>query len=56
MKLMGFQVGLVPMQERDSIPGLIGRSPGKNRQWQRNTVFLPEKLLGERSLLGYSPW
>ena len=27
-----------------------------SRKWQPTPVFLPEKSLGQRSLLGYSPW
>ena len=34
------------------IPGW-GRSPGGGNG---NPVFLPEKSLGQRSLVGYSPW
>ena len=37
-----------------SIPG-SGRSPGE-RKWQPTPVFLPGKLCGQRSLVGYSPW
>ena len=43
-------------QARDMglIPG-SGRSPGE-RKWQPTPVFLPGKLYGQRSLVGYSPW
>ena len=37
-----------------SIPG-SGRSP-RERKWQPTPVFLPGKLYGQRSLVGYSPW
>ena len=42
--------------ERDvgSIPGL-GRFPWSGK-WQLTPVFLPGKLQGQRSLVGYSPW
>ena len=26
------------------------------REWQPSPVFLPGKSLGQRSLVGYSPW
>ena len=32
-----------------------GRSPGKGI-WQTTPEFLPRKLHGQRSLVGYSPW
>ena len=32
-----------------------GRSPGE-REWLPTPAFLPGKLDGQRSLLGYSPW
>ena len=32
-----------------------GRSPGE-REWLPTSAFLPGKLDGQRSLLGYSPW
>ena len=43
-----------PANERDvgSIPG-SGRSPGEGNG---NSVFLPGKSHGQRSLKGYSPW
>ena len=37
-----------------SIPGL-GRSPW-TRKWQPTPIFLPGKLHGQRSLVGYSTW
>ena len=37
-----------------SIPG-SGRSP-QRRKWQPTPVLLPGRSLGERSLVGYSPW
>ena len=36
-----------------SIPGL-GRSPGEGNE--HIPVFSPGKFLGQRSLVGYSPW
>ena len=36
------------------IPGL-GRFPWR-RKWQSTPVLLPGKSLGQRSLVGYSPW
>ena len=33
----------------------VRKMPWRNK-WQPTPVFLPEKSLGERSLLGYSPW
>ena len=38
-----------------SIPGLKGRSPGRNK-WQPTLVFLPGKSYGQNSLESYSPW
>jgi len=35
-------------------PGL-GRSP-RRREWLPTPVFLPGESLGQRSLVGYSPW
>ena len=38
-------------------PGLIpgsGRSPGEGKA--TTPVFLPGELLGQRTLVGYSPW
>ena len=32
-----------------------GRSPWRSK-WQPIPAFLPEKLHGQRSLIGYSPW
>ena len=32
----------------------LGRS--QRRKWQPTPVFLPGKSLGQRSLVGYSPW
>ena len=37
-----------------SKPG-SGKSSGE-RKWQPTPVFLPGKLYGQRSLVGYSPW
>ena len=28
----------------------------RSRKWQLTPVFFPEKLYGQRSLAGYSPW
>ena len=39
-------------------PGLdpcVGKIPCR-RKWQPTPVFLPGKLLGQKSLVGYSPW
>ena len=33
----------------------VGKIPWR-RTWQPTPVFLPEKLHGQRSLVGYSPW
>ena len=33
----------------------IGNIPWR-RKWQITPVFLPRKLQGQRSLVGYSPW
>ena len=54
----------LPMQEREtqgckgsgvsSIPG-SGRNE-MSRKWQLTPVFLPGEFLGQRSLVGYSPW
>ena len=33
----------------------VGKIPWK-REWQPTSVFLPGKSLGQRSLVGYSPW
>ena len=34
---------------------VMGRSTG-GRKWQPTPVFLPEKLHGQKVLVGYSPW
>ena len=39
--------------DTSSIPG-SRRFP--ERKWQPTPVFLPGKLHGQRSLVGYSPW
>jgi len=40
--------------------GDMGLIPGSGRSWRRKwqltPVFLPEKSLGHRNLVGYSPW
>ena len=40
--------------------GIVGSIPGSGRfpkaKWQRTPVFLPGKLHGQRSLVGYNPW
>ena len=33
----------------------VGKTPWK-REWLLTPVFLPGKLHGQRSLVGYSPW
>ena len=33
----------------------LGKIP-LSRKWQPAPVFLPKKFLGQRSLVGYSPW
>ena len=33
----------------------VGKIPWR-RAWQPTPVFLPRKFLGQRSLVGYSPW
>ena len=33
----------------------LGRPPWR-REWQPTSVFLSGKFLGQRSLVGYSPW
>jgi len=38
-----------------SVPGL-GKSPGERNGRQPTPVFLPEKIHGQRSLMGYGPW
>ena len=42
------------MQEMQ-VPSLGWEDPWR-RQWQLTPVFLPWKLHGQRSLVGYSPW
>ena len=40
-------------------PGSVPGSPGKipwRRKWQPTQVFLPGNFLGQRSLVGCSPW
>ena len=44
----------VPSLGGEDAPGK-GRSPWK-RKWLPTPVSLPEKLQGQRSLAGYSPW
>ena len=42
------------VRDSGSIPG-SGRRPWR-RKWQPTPVFLPGKCLGQRSLVGHSPW
>ena len=42
------------IRDTGSIPG-SGRSSWR-KAWQPNSVFLPGKSRGLRSLVGYSPW
>ena len=42
------------IREAASIPG-IGKIPWK-KEWQPTPVFLPGESLGQRRLVGYSPW
>ena len=42
------------MQEMQFHPW-VGKIPWKMK-WQPAPVFLPEKFLGQRSLVAYSPW
>ena len=57
---MGFPNGLVGREsacsegDPSSIPGWE-KIPWR-RKWQPSPIFLPGKSLGERSLVGYSPW
>ena len=39
--------------DMSSIPGL---TRSLERKWQPTPVFLPGKVHGQRSLVGYSPW
>ena len=50
------KVSALPCNAGDpvSIP-VAGRSPGE-RKWQTTPVFLPGKLYGQRSLVGYGLW
>ena len=58
--MLGFPGGSVvknlPANAEDtgSIPRW-GRSPGEEK-WQPTSLFLPGKLHGQRSPMGYSPW
>ena len=58
----GFPDGLVvkhpPAIARDAEDRFdlwVGKMPWK-RKWHPTSVFLPGKLNGQKSLLGYSPW
>ena len=42
------------IREAALIPG-IGKIPWK-KEWQPIPVFLPGESLGQRRLVGYSPW
>ena len=33
----------------------VGKIPWR-RKWQPTPIFLPEKVHGQRSLVGYNPW
>ena len=41
-------------RDAGSIPG--SRKSSWRKKWQPTLVFLPGKYLGQRSLVGYSPW
>ena len=42
------------MQETDVL--FLGGEDSLKKEWQPTPVFLPRKLHGQRSLVGYSPW
>ena len=39
-----------------SIPGSLSYPGGGQGAWQPTPVFLPGKVRGQSSLVGYSPW
>ena len=43
------------MQERQDFDPRVGEIPWR-RAWQLTPVFLPGESLGQRNLVGYSPW
>ena len=46
---------LLAAEPRPGFDPWVGKIPWR-REWQPTSVILPEKLHGERSLEGYSPW
>ena len=42
------------MQEMQVQP--LGWEDPRREKWQHTSIFLPGKSLGQRSLVGYSPW
>ena len=58
-KMGGFPGGSVvknqPANERHRFNSWVGKILWRS-EWQPSLVFLPGKSLGQRSLVGYSPW
>ena len=46
----------LPVQETEMRVRFLGQKVPWSRKWQRTPVYLPEKLHGQRSLLGSSAW
>ena len=44
-----------PECKRFGLDPLVGKIPWR-RKWQLPPVFLPGKLHGQKTLVGYSPW
>ena len=54
-RLGGAQDFAFLMSRRCGFNPWVGKIPWR-RKWQPTPVFLPGKFLGQKSLMGYSPW
>ena len=52
---MAQKVKKLPEMRETQVQSLVGKIPWR-REWQPTPVFLPGESLGQRSLVGYSPW
>ena len=52
---MSQMVKNMPAMQETQVQSL-GREDPWQRKWQPTSVFLPEEFLGQRRLVGYSPW
>ena len=53
--LVAQMVKNLPAMQETHVLFLDGEDP-LEKEWQPTPVFLPRKLHGQRSLMGYSPW